>query len=606
MALRLPYHRLHPVAAPAVLGLGGGLAAALLAWAVHRAAPGAAVGPVGLALLVGLAGLLASAGLAQVLRQLLLSRRAAEVLTTHLTNDLERLAMVAQETTNIVVITDAKRRITWVNEAFERISGFGAMEVLGLSPGALLQCEDTSAETVAQMRAALDAGQLFRGELLNRAKDGRLYWLDLTIQPLRDAEGRLDGFMAIQTDVTERHRMESELRRQAALLRAAIDAIEEAFVLFDPDDRLVYCNERYRGVYATSADLLVPGMRFEDIIRIGAQRGQYREAIGRVDDWVAERLARHRAPEVPLLQTTDEGRVLRVREHRLPDGHMVGFRIDITDLMRARQAAEQANQAKSEFIGTISHELRTPLQSIIGFSELGLHFAKDQPMLHGMFSDVLAGGRRMLRLVNGLLDINKIDGTAGSLDLRRGDLAELTREVTHELRLQLAQRGLTLQLPDPLPVLPALVEPHRMRQVLRNVLANALRFAPQGSQIEVQAVDAGPDHVALAIRDHGPGIPPDELESIFEPFVQSSRTRSGAGGTGLGLTISRRIVVAHGGSITADEAQGGGARFTIRLPAVTAPGSLVPAATAATGATSATTAADEPDTRRRSAATAGA
>lgn len=570
MALRLPYHRLHPVAAPAALGLGCSLAGGALAWAVHRAGPGAALGPTGLAALVGLAGLLAGLALAALLRALLLSRQAAERLTTHLTNDLERLAMVAQQTTNIVVITDAKRRITWVNEAFERISGYGALEVLGLSPGALLQCEDTCAETVAQMRAALDAGGMFSGELLNRAKDGRRYWLDLTIQPLHDAEGRLDGFMAIETDVTERHRMESELRRQAALLRAAIDAIDEAFVLFDPDDRLVYCNDRYRSVYASSADLLVPGMRFEDIIRIGAQRGQYREAIGRVDDWVAERLARHRAADMALVQTTDEGRVLRVREHRLPDGHLVGFRIDITDLMRARQAAEQANQAKSEFIGTVSHELRTPLQSIIGFSELGLHFAKDQPALHGMFSDVLAGGRRMLRLVNGLLDINKIDGTAGSLDLRRGDLAELTREVAHELRVQLAQCALTLRLPEPMPVLPALVEPHRMRQVLRNVLANALRFAPPGSCIEVETVDAGPDHVGLSIRDHGPGIPPGELESIFEPFVQSSRTRSGAGGTGLGLTICRRIVMAHGGIIAADGAEGGGARFTIRLPAMTA------------------------------------
>lgn len=571
MALSLPFHRLHPAVAPALLAGGGALLSLLLGWnAAHD-------GDARLAALIIGAGLLGSATFAHVLRQLLVARRATEALTSHLTHDLARLALVAQETSNIVIITDARRRITWVNEAFERITGYGAMEVLGRMPGTLLQCPQTDAGTVARMREALDHDQCFEGELLNRSKTGRLYWLRLSIQPLHDAQGRIDGYMAIQSDITERREMEAELRRSAELLRAAIDAIDEAFVLYDPDDRLVYCNDRYRSVYATSADLLVPGQRFEDIIRIGAQRGQYREAIGRVDEWVAERLARHQAAAGPVLQTTDEGRVLRVCEHRLPDGHLVGFRIDITDLMRARQAAEQANRAKSAFIRTISHELRTPLQSIIGFSELGLQFARDQAMLHGMFSDVLAGGHRMLARINGLLDISSLDATPDSLDLHRGDLAALARDVVQEMQPQASARELRLSLPGPLPCLPALLAQEPMRQALRHVLANAIRHAPPGSSIEIEPLDADTGRVGLAIRDHGPGIPADELDTVFEPFAQSSLTPSGAGAAGLGLTLCRRIVRAHGGDITAETAEGGGARVRILLPAVTAATALATA-----------------------------
>jgi len=652
-------------------------------------------------------GLLATTLAALFARGLATGRERAEAETRQATAEVDRLAMVVRATSNAVVITDAARRITWVNHGFERLTGFSLAEARGQSPGAMLQCDGSDAGTIGRLRVALNGGQRFECELLNRSKSGREYWVALEIQPLVDASGVHTGFMAIETDVTERRlaeqglrasqdlldqtgriggvggfalqfegmqmqwtaqtcrllgveaehppslqeffnfcapegrgtllkaidagtdggmswdlelplinangrpmwvrlvaeiafndrgpvrlvgtlhditerrRMLAEVQRSAALMRGAFETIDEPFVLFGPDDRLVFCNDKYREIYAASAELIFPGARFEDIVRGGAERGQYPDAEGRIEEWMAERVAAHRSGDATLIQRVAGGRTIRIVERRMPDGHTVGFRIDITDLIRATEAAEAANLAKSEFIGTISHELRTPLQSIIGFSELGRHFAREQPRFESMFADIHAGGRRMLTLVNGLLDVSKIEGTQNSLAVRRMALEPLLKAVAGELRTQLAQRGLRVLLPAETPARYADLDEFRFQQVVRNLLANAIRFSPAGASIEI-GLAAGPDGgTDVTFRDHGPGIPPDEVESIFEPFVQSSRTRDGAGGTGLGLTICRRIMRAHGGSIEACNAPGGGALMRLRLPGSASNASAAPAEPAA-------------------------
>lgn len=646
------------------------------------------------------AGVLALAGRLPARRAAAASDSASAAVQTSVVAERDRLAVVARRTSNAVVITDPQRRIVWVNAGFERLTGYAAEEVMGQSPGQLLQCEATDTLTVQRIRQALDSGQSFTGEILNQSRTGRRYWLAIEIQPLRDGHGALTGFMAMQSDITERRESEAALRasqafldragriagvggwgydlasgqmqftdqtcrildlepghtitldtclalldgaarrevdqviarglehatawdmelslrtvrgrviwvhvsaeieyadsgpvrivgalqditarrglraeveRNARLLRAAIDAIDEAFVLFDPEDRLVLCNEKYRQMYALSADLMVPGTPFESIIRIGAERGQYQAAVGRVDEWVDQRMRRHRgANGVPTIQQLSDGRVVRIIEQRLPDGHTVGFRIDITDLVRATEAAESADRAKSEFIATVSHELRTPLQSILGFSSLGRRFAESHVQFGPMFNDIHGAGERMLTLVNGLLDISRTDNTLQDLSKQRHDLMRLAAEVVVELGVLASERQLRLELPDPLPRMDVEVDAFRLQQVIRNVLANALRFAPAGSAITLDGRWLDADRWELTIADCGPGIPVEELEAIFEPFTQSSRTRDGSGGSGLGLTICRKIMRAHGGAIHASNRpahQGGGSCFHLQLPAAAA------------------------------------
>ena len=268
---------------------------------------------------------------------------------------------------------------------------------------------------------------------------------------------------------------------------------------------------------------------------------------------------------------------------------VIGCLMDVTEFREAAQrtieakdAAERSNAAKSEFLANISHELRTPLQSILGFSELGTVRARAEPRLGGMFGDIHGAGQRMLALVNNLLDLSRLESTVGEIVLKPIDIEPALRAVVAELQPLALARHLQLVLPAaPAPgqACWALADTVRLQQVLRNVLANAIRFAPDGSMIVIDWRHDGAapaDALLVSVCDHGPGIPPDELDSIFEAFVQSSRTKDGSGGTGLGLAICRKIMAAHHGQVTARNHPDGGAVFEIRLPAVAPPLAAVP------------------------------
>ena len=259
---------------------------------------------------------------------------------------IERLSEIARRTSNLVVTTDAERRVTWVNAAFEATSGWRLDEVRGRDADTVLLCGESDPATVARVRHAMASGAPVQAEIFNRARDGSPYWVALDMQPMRDAADRVDGFMAVQTDVTERRRQADALNaaaedsaRARATLEAAVEALQDGFVLFDADDRLVLCNARYREIYPRSAAAIVPGASFEEILRHGLARGEYADAAGHEEEWLAERLARHREPDSEVEQELSDGRWLRIFEKATPDGGRVGLRVDITALKLAEKRA---------------------------------------------------------------------------------------------------------------------------------------------------------------------------------------------------------------------------------------------------------------------------
>ncbi len=176
---------------------------------------------------------------------------------------------------------------------------------------------------------------------------GEPLWVRIFGEVFYDESGPARLVGAFQ-DVTKDRLAQMEVERSGALLRGAIEAINEAFVLFDPQDRLVLCNDKYRAIYPKSADLMHIGVSFESIIRAGVERGQYIDAVGREEAWVQARLAAHRLSQSALEQCLDDGRWLKVIEHRMPDGHSVGFRVDITELKLATAAAEFTSAKRGE------------------------------------------------------------------------------------------------------------------------------------------------------------------------------------------------------------------------------------------------------------------
>ena len=365
----------------------------------------------------------------------------------------------------------------------------------------------------------------------------------------------------------ERHMLGS---RQ--MLRSAVDTIGEAFVIYDENDRLAYCNEEYRRFYQTSVDLLVPGNTFEYIIRTGAERGQYKEAIGRIDDWVAERLAQHRRGDTDLIQPLDDGRWLRIKEHKTPDGYTVGFRIDVTALYQAKQAAEAANRAKSAFLATMSHEIRTPMNGILGMAQLLLQPGLPEEEKQEYVRTILNSGQTLLSLLNDILDLSKIE--AGKLDIQPASFAPA--QMLHEISLLFAgsaqekQLQLTAEWAGPNDE-HYRADPLRLRQMLANLINNAIKFTAAG-EVGISArklKDDGDDAILeFAVQDSGIGIAAEKQRLLFRPFSQadSSTTRQ-YGGTGLGLSIVNRLAELMGGEVGVDSAPGQGARFWFRIRA---------------------------------------
>ncbi len=495
--------------------------------------------------------LVAAAGSLLALRR----ERRARVQATRRERELGGLLGSVQE---LIFRTDASGAITYANARWAALDAAGPDAARGRRLWELVAPADRP-RAQALFRVD-DRSGMRRAQLCLPAPDGRLRHVQVAVLPLQ-ADGAVVGFAASATDISERVAFDLPLPQQPAFSALLLELSPLPVALFDAQGLYLMVNQAWEGVAGRPRAQLIgtpagpflchdggpaPGGRLR-------HETQVRHGDGSLRDMV-----------ITQVRVPGEGGAASGVLCTLMD--VSEFRDAERATREARDAAEQASRAKSEFVANISHELRTPLQAILGFSELGFTRGREQARLAGMFSDIHRSGQRMLALVNDLLDVAKIESAVGTLELQRCDLRALVQAVLLELDPLLGQRRLrvALQLADE--ALVGRVDPLRMHQALRNVVANAIRFSPEGGVLEIAAQAVSPQACALTVADRGPGIPPAELESIFEAFVQSSLTKNGAGGTGLGLAICRTIIDVHGGHISAANRAGGGAVFTIRLP----------------------------------------
>ena len=233
----------------------------------------------------------------------------------------------------------------------------------------------------------------------------------------------------------------------------------------------------------------------------------------------------------------------------------------------AQKAAEEANTAKSQFLANMSHELRTPLHGILSFSKFGInkHATAKPEKLLDYFEKIYQSGNTLLNLLNDLLDLAKLEAGKMKFELRPTETSIIILSLVDEFGSLFAERNLTVRHNDRLFKVRTLIDAEKIKQVVRNLVSNAVKFSPEGGNIEID-MQRGDGTVTVSVKDEGPGIPEDELEAVFDKFVQSSKTKSGAGGTGLGLAICHEIITAHNGRIWAQNRAEGGAVFSFEIP----------------------------------------
>lgn len=372
----------------------------------------------------------------------------------------------------------------------------------------------------------------------------------------------------------------SEASRQATenVLLTAINAIDAAFVIYDADDYLIYWNDKVVELYPALADYLQVGLPYEQILRTAIAREQ---VLGLPIDhaereaWIARHVARHHQSGITAEELTVQGRWIRIVERKTHQGQVVGFRVDITAVKLAQQAAEAANLAKSEFLANMSHEIRTPMNAMLGMMQFAREASSESERLM-LIDKSLYSAQSLLTIVNDILDFSKIEAGKLAIDRVAFSPAQLIAEVCEIYRAATLDKGVSLTLTTA-PNLPAAVwgDPQRVRQVLQNLLSNAVKFTVEG-EIHVALAATTTGRLRWTIRDSGIGISSTTQARLFTSFSQAdSSTTRRFGGTGLGLAICKRLVELMHGQIDVISESGAGATFWFELPLEEAPKSAL-------------------------------
>ena len=442
------------------------------------------------------------------------------------------------------------------------------------------------AQVMPTLHQALVSGQLQCVEYRAPDADGAMQDYEARAVPVSTG-----GLLVVLRNVSEVKARERALRESEARFRLLAEAAPVVIWLADTSMNITYANRAWRTLTGLSQDDTLDTRWLQ---------------VAHPDDVASLKAAGRAARAAPAAYQLE----FRVRR---PDGHyawlmikgeprvdeqgqvvgFVGVGVDISNekqtrealrqhrdhlaelvtektasLIEAKELAERANEAKSRFLANMSHELRSPMHAVLSYARLGEHKAlqASPDKLRDYFLRIRTSGDRLLKLVDNLLDLSRLEAGGMVLERQIVQLPAVVEAVADEFDALRVARDITLSLHVE-PALPAIdADPQRIAQVVRNLLSNALKFSPPGGRITVHLGSDDASEVWLRVTDQGLGIPEAELEAVFDKFVQSSATRNGAGGTGLGLAICREILAAHGGRIVARNAPGGGACFEVILP----------------------------------------
>ncbi|WP_082552727.1 PAS domain-containing sensor histidine kinase [Methylobacterium sp. Leaf456] len=492
----------------------------------------------------------------------------------------------------------ARGTIFWSDSMFALLGYTPEKDLLSFGDvNALLHDEDGDLYELARQLAASHA--TLDHEFRIRDASGAWVWLRTRAEIVEDAGDGSRHLVGIAMDVTEQRRLAETNATADMRLRDAVEAVSEAFVLWDAGNRLVLCNSKFRDLHALACDDAVPGRRYDEIMGQGALPTVRRGIPGP-----------ERGPARTFELELADGRWLQVSERRTKDGGYVSVGTDITslkrhqeqlvaserelietvkDLKRSRRTlelqtqqladlaeshldqkgrAEIANQAKSEFLANMSHELRTPLNAIMGFAELmesEVYGSLGSPRYGDYCRDIQQSGTYLLSVIDDILHMSRIEAKRVTLVPRELALDAAISAAVMMVAKEAASKSVTIRIDVPA-TLKVFADERALQQILLNIVQNAVKFTPEGGRVGLRGRACG-GSVHLFVADTGIGIPKSAIAKLGRPFeqVETNLTRTYKG-SGLGLAIARSTAELHGGGLRIRSEEGQGTIVLVRLP----------------------------------------
>jgi len=494
---------------------------------------------------------------------------------------LRRFQKAVDEAGAAIYITNVEGEIAYVNPAFLEITGYSEEEMLGQTPR-ILKSGQMSAEYYRRLWTTLLNGRIWHEDIINRKKNGSVFHAHQTVAPILDKKGFIESFVAIQIDITDLKQTEATLRENESLLEKAQQMAHLGSWKWDMLlDELDVSNEIKR-IYGIENIVEPVSFRYlthdmihdEDRQYISDQAKNVRKDLNSPETMTF----RIKRPDNEIRWVTTTSPEIQAYDAEGNPRVMIGTVQDVTEIKRieeelrqAQEAAEAANKAKSQFLANMSHEIRTPMNSVIGFSTLLDSMITDEKQ-KSYLSAIHTSGKALLTLINDILDLSKVEAGKMNITLEPMNVNRIFEEMQQIFSIRFSEKNLDFQInldPDLPPTV--LLDETRVRQVLLNLIGNAIKFTDSGfvrlSGKLAESFENGKHiHLDIHIEDTGIGIPEDQQELIFESFQQQDgQSNRKYGGTGLGLAISKRFVEMMNGQITIKSDVGKGSVFMIRF-----------------------------------------